>query len=153
LQNSKTLAVLSGPPSGFSTYSTISSCTHPIYSVEVCKRWKMPRSRKETLKVIENNKQRAKTASPIRKRPAGQRRAISQPQAQRLDQLAEAASVAEPADIPSEQIPASAASASASDDQDLPPVRKIVQHASARSRVSRSPSFSLTDQPKEYYIE
>jgi hypothetical protein len=104
----------------------------------------MPRSgtrertaRKPTAKALENTRQRAKTASPIRKRPAGPRRAVSQsqPRAQDLDQLAEAASVAEPANIPppSRQSPAST--------------------ASPRSRVTRSPSSSSTDEPKEYYIE
>jgi hypothetical protein len=122
----------------------------------------MPRSgtrertvRKPTYKVVENDRQRAKTASPIRKRPAGPRRAVSrsQPQAQGLDQLAEAASAAEPANIPPPSGQSPASTASDSDDQELPPVRTIAQHASARSRVSRSLSSSSTDEPKEYYIE
>jgi hypothetical protein len=121
----------------------------------------MPRSstrertaRKPTIKVIENARQRAKTASPIRKRPTGPRTVSqSQPRAQGLGQLAEAASVAEPANIspPSGQSPA--LTASDSDDQELPSVRTIARHALVRSRVSRSPSSSSTDEPKEYYIE
>jgi len=52
-----------------------------------------PKTRKPTTKVVENERQKAKTASLIRKRSAGPRRAVSQsqPQAQGLDQLAEAA--------------------------------------------------------------
>jgi hypothetical protein len=146
------------PISGVCTHSTLASRAHPIYCVEGCIPWKMPRSgtrertaRKPTIKVIENARQRAKTASLIRKRPAGPHRAISQsqPQAQGLDQLAEAASVAEPTNIPpSGQSPASITSAS--DNQELPPVRTIARCALVRSR---SPSSSLTDEPKEYYIE
>ena len=107
------------------------------------------------MKVIENNRQGAKTASPIRKRPAGSRRTVSwsQPQAQELYQLAEAASAAEPANRPPSSGQSTASTANASDDQELPPVRTIARHASVRSRVSRSPSSSLTDEPKEYYIE
>jgi hypothetical protein len=55
-------------------------------------------------------------SSPIRKRPAGPRRAVSQsqPQAQGLDPLAEAAGAVEPVNIPppSGQSPASTASPS-----------------------------------------
>jgi len=114
----------------------------------------MARYRKKTLKVVENDRQKAKTASPIRKRPAGPRRAVSQsqPQAQSLNQLAEAASMAEPANIPlSGQSPTS--TASDSDNQEQPSVRTIALHALVRSLVSRSPSSSPTDEPKEYYIE
>jgi hypothetical protein len=109
-------------------------------------------ARKPTYKVVENERQRAKTASPIRKRPAGPRRAVSrsQPQAQGLDQLAEAASVAEPANLPPSSGQSPASTASDSDDQELPSVRTIAQHASVRSP---SPSSSSTDEPKEYYIE
>jgi hypothetical protein len=133
------------PISGGCTYSTLASRAHPIYCVEVCIPWKMPRSatrertaRKPTRKVIENARQRAKTASPIRKRPAASRRAVSQsqPQPQGLDQLAEAASMAELANIPAPSAQSPASTASVSDDQELPPVRKIVRHVSP-SRSSR----------------
>jgi hypothetical protein len=56
-----------------------------IIVIKLCNSLIMPRSgtrepisRKKSLKVVENERQRAKTASPIRKRPAGPRRAISQ---------------------------------------------------------------------------
>src|SRR2546423_10372718 len=110
----------------------------------------MPRSgtrertaRKSTIKVVENDRQRAKTASPIRKHAAGPRRAVSrsQPQAQGLDQLVEAGSVAEPANIPPPSGQSPASTASNSDDQELPSVRTIARHASARSRVFSIPKL------------
>ena len=70
-----------------------------------------------------------------------------------LDQLAEAASVAEPANIPPPSGQSPASTASDSDDQELSSVRTMARHASGRSRVSQSPSSSSTDEPKEYYIE
>lgn len=57
-------------------------------------------------------------SSPIRKRPAGPHRAVSQsqPRAQGLDQLAEAAGVAELVNIPPPSRQSSASTASPSDD-------------------------------------
>jgi hypothetical protein len=98
----------------------------------------MTRSRKKTAKVIENDRQRAKTASPIRKRPAVPRRVVSQLQSYRqgLDRLAEAASVVEPANIPppSGQGPAATSNADDEDEEDLPTVSAISRRASAKSQ-------------------
>jgi hypothetical protein len=58
--------------------------------------------------------------------------------------------VAEPANIPPSSGQSPASTASDSDDQELPSVRTIAQHASVKSP---SPSSSSTDKPKEYYIE
>lgn len=64
------------PISGGCTYSTLASRTHPIYCVEVCIPWKMPRSstrkrtvRKPTAKVMEKERQRAKTGLAYQKPP------------------------------------------------------------------------------------
>src|SRR5438046_1526019 len=75
-QDSKTLAVsFRPPPSGVSICATISSLAHPIYGLQVCKQWKMARSPKEHIESKSKIMGRgAKTASPIRKRPAGPRR-------------------------------------------------------------------------------
>jgi hypothetical protein len=118
----------------------------------------MARSRKKTAKIIENDRQRAKTASLIRKRPAGPRRAVShsQPHAQGLDQLAEAASVAEPASVPppSGQSSVSTESGESEIEEKLPTTPTIIRRAAAKSRKPRSLSISLTDsEPTEYYIE
>jgi hypothetical protein len=115
----------------------------------------MARSRKKTIKVIENDRQRAQTASPIRKRPAGPRRAVSQsqPHLQALNRLAEAASVAEPANFPppSGQRPASISTATSSDEDKLPPVRTTARRASAREPQSASPETSDRSTPEDVY--
>jgi hypothetical protein len=118
----------------------------------------MARSRKKTAKIIENNRQRAKTASLIRKRLTGPRRAIShsQPHVQALDQLAEAASVAEPASVhpPSRQSSISAESGESKIKEELPTAPTIIRRAAAKSRKPRLLSISSTDsEPIEYYIE
>jgi hypothetical protein len=118
----------------------------------------MARSRKKTAKIIENDRQRAKTASPIRKRLAGPRRAVShsQPHAQGLNQLAEAASVAEPASVPlpSEQSSMSTESGESEIKEELPTAPTIIRRAAAKSRKPRSLSISSTDsEPTKYYIK
>jgi hypothetical protein len=118
----------------------------------------MARSRKKTAKIIENDRQRAKTASPIRKRLTGPRRAMShsQPHAQALDQLAEAASITEPASMhpPSRQSSMSAESGESEIKEELPTTPTIIRRAAAKSRKPRLLSISSTDsEPTEYYIE
>jgi hypothetical protein len=73
------------PYSTFCISSTISSCAHSVYGVEVCKQWEMARARRKIVKVVENDNRRAKATSPIRKRP----RRVSRAQSltQRLDHV------------------------------------------------------------------
>jgi hypothetical protein len=97
--------------------------------------------------MVENERQRAKTAFPIRRRPVASRRAVSQsqPSAQGLNQLAEAANMAEPANIPP---PSAQDTASSSSNDNLLPVGRIAARAHAR----RSPCLSTDrDTPEDVY--
>jgi len=97
-----------------------------------------PMTRRPIGKAIKSERQRAKTASPIRKRPAGPRRVISQsqPRAQGLNQLTEAASTVEPTNLPPSSGQSSGSSTAS--DKDLSSVRRIA----ACAVVRRSPSVS-----------